>query len=300
MTATRGGWPCGRPSRTGCLVVPTPHRSPHIRPRAGAQRAFAKGIGSFVTPARRSWARCREGQGVRGDKQRAAAAGGPGDGRYPSAAAQAVFVRLVPPAAVGVALMEAEGRVTQRAALPPSLPGEAGPRLLADRPPATGRAAGHGEDHRAGAATALLPLPPCAAGTDPKAPAPGSRATSFLRPKLPTHAVESTRLPARGALALRRWPRLNSNWATPLEATLSRTRPGGASGTCARGPRVCRKPGPPTCTCAGDSPPASPLPCREAPPSPSLGGLPHACPVTEPTGPRPPVLPLAATTLCIH
>lgn len=31
-------------------------------------------------------------------------------------------------------------------------------------------------------------------------------------------------------------PRLNSNWATPLEATLSRTRPGGASGTCARGP----------------------------------------------------------------
>lgn len=108
---------------------------------------------------------------------------------------------------------------------PPSLPGEAGPRLPADRPPVTVRAAGHRQDHRsragppvtgraagqgqvrhAGAATALLPLPPCAAGTDPKAPAPGSRATSFLRPKLPTHAVESTQLPARGALALRRWP----------------------------------------------------------------------------------------------
>lgn len=100
-------------------------------------------------------------------------------------------------------------------------------------PPVTGRAAGQGQVRHAGAATALLPLPPCAAGTDPKAPAPGSRATSFLRPKLPTHAVESTQLPARGALA---GPRLNSNWATPLEATLSRTRPGGASGTCALGP----------------------------------------------------------------
>lgn len=139
------------PLQDGLPGGPNPPQVPHIRPRAGAQRAFAKGIGSFVTPARRSWARCREGQGVRGDKQRAAVAGGPGDGRYPSAAAQAVFVRLVPPAAVGVALMEAEGRVTQRAALPPSLPGEAGPRLPADRPPATGRAAGHGEDHRSGA-----------------------------------------------------------------------------------------------------------------------------------------------------
>lgn len=83
--------------------------------------------------------------------------GDPGDGRYPSAAAQAVFVRLVPPAAVGVALKEAEDGVTQRAALPLR----------------------------------------------------GSWATSFLGPKLPTHVIKSTRLPARGTWRSDAGPRLN-------------------------------------------------------------------------------------------
>lgn len=37
---------------------------------------------------------------------------------YPSGAAQAVFIRLIPPVTVRVALMEAEIRVIQRVALP--------------------------------------------------------------------------------------------------------------------------------------------------------------------------------------
>lgn len=195
--------------------------------------------------SRRSWARCREGQGVRGDKQRAAVAGDPGDGRYPSAAAQAVFVRLVPPAAVGVALMEAESRVTQRAALP----GEAGPRLPADRPPATGRAAGHGEDHRSGAGPPVrgrsaMPVRPRLSSHSPRVQ---QEPTLRHRPPgagpRPSSGPSSQRTPwrAHGSQREGPWrsdagPRLNSNWATPLEATLSRTRPGGASGTCALGP----------------------------------------------------------------
>lgn len=132
---------------------------------------------------------------------------------------------------------------------PPSLPGEAGPRLPADRPPVTGRAAGHGQGRRSGArppatGRSAMPVQPRLSSHSPRVqPEPTLRHRPPGAGPRPSSSPSSQRTPwrAHGSQREGPWrsdagPRLNSNWATPLEATLSRTRPGGASGTCALGP----------------------------------------------------------------